>query len=198
MPSHSSSLANDSGDWEKGSWVVQCMYLYHRCAACVSSQRYMHPSSASIYNSSILICTSAVFFFKLISPNAAWFQMWGTSLNQHQSLNVCSTKRAFLLQTNYVNCCNMADLTVAMSLLLLGLKYFIMLYFRACVVMKKADIQDIRERGMILSLYDTGLMWNTFHILTLNIWDYLLSFLISKCRCAGRSLKSTSSTAHLQ
>lgn len=54
-------------------------------------------------------------------------------------------ERRRLLQTNYVNCYNVADLTVAMSLLLLCLKYYIILYFRELV---KADIQKERETGL--------------------------------------------------
>lgn len=54
-------------------------------------------------------------------------------------------ERRRLLQTNYVNCYNVANLTVAMSLLLLCLKYYIILYFRELV---KADIQKERETGL--------------------------------------------------
>lgn len=51
-----------------------------------------------------------------------------------------------LLQTNYIECCNVADVT--MSLLLLCLKYYMMLYFGELVGIgkKKKKNQTVKKR----------------------------------------------------
>lgn len=156
------------------NWKGQCLPFW---VHSIYEDLYPSIEDASCYSSSPLWFSHQLAYlyfsqFKLCSK-------WKGEL-KYAAEFACSQQwqRTLPLQTNYANCRNVADLTVAMSLLLLCLKYYIILYFRELVGMKNSDIET--EEPSYFSIMQ-GLRWNSLYIkiLTHLLWNIFI--LLMRC-----------------